>query len=193
MTRSHAFIAAGLALLLVSGCSQDSRPPESGGRLLSRDQVRLLSPADFPGKERAIDALGDFSLSLVPGQPASVEGEGYRLSAPAGCVAQPVTIQAEWLGDGGEIGYNFTPDGQEFLAPLVFELILPLQPADLPAGDDLMVLHDREDGWYEVISNEVHWLSVDDKALLRAPLEHFTKYLIGTGPPPDDGPGTGQR
>ncbi|MDP2361326.1 MAG: hypothetical protein Q8O14_11350 [bacterium] len=190
MKRFLPLFAAGLGLLLAFGCSQDSRPPESGGRLLSRDQVRLLSPADFAGKDRVIDAMGDFTLQVLPGEASVVEGEAFRLVAPAGAVSQPVTIHAQWLGgDGtGEIGFNFTPEGQEFLLPLHFELTLPLQPADLPAGDELMVLYDREDGWYEVISNEVHWLSVDEKATMLARLEHFTKYLIATGPPPDPDP-----
>jgi hypothetical protein len=191
MKRFLPLFAAGLALLLVLGCSQDSRPPDSSGRLLSRDQVRLLSPRDFSGKARALDAMGDFSLAVTPGTAAEVRGEGYRLSVPAGSVNRPVTIQANWLGDEAtpEIGFNFSPEGQEFLRPIEFEVSLPLQPSDVPAGDELLVLYDREDGWYEVISNEVHWQSVDEKAVMRAPLEHFTKYLIGTGPPPDEGGG----
>jgi hypothetical protein len=191
MKRFMPLLSAGLLLLLALGCSQDSRPSDSGSRLLSRDQVRILTPQDFASKARDIDALGDFSLSLVPGSAAVVEGEGYRLSAPAGAVTQPVTIQANWLGDEAapEIGFDFSPQGLEFAQPLSFQITLPLKPEDVPAGSELMVLYDREDGWYEEVSNEVHWRTVDDKAILDAPLEHFTKYLIGTGPPPDDDPG----
>ena len=191
MKRLMPLYAAGLALLLALGCSQDSQPSESSPRLLSRDQVRLLTPNDFTGKAHDIDALGDFSLSVVPGSPAVAENGAFRLSVPAGAVTQPITIQANWLGDEAtpEIGFDFGPAGQEFLRPLTFEITLPLTPADVPAGSELMVLYDREDGFYEEVSNEVHWQTVDEQAVLRAPLEHFTKYLIGTGPPPDEGGG----
>ncbi|MFA7330085.1 MAG: hypothetical protein WC326_03320 [Candidatus Delongbacteria bacterium] len=188
--------AAGLALLLAFGCSTDgSRAPESSGRLLSRDQIRLLTPADLPAKAHDLDAMTDFTLVVTPGAASEYTGAGFSLKAPAGAVSTPVTIVANWQGDEASpaIGFEFGPEGQEFLTPLEFELVLPLSEADLPAGDELLVVYDRQDGWYEVVSNEVHWMSADEEARVDARLEHFSKYLIATGPPPDDGPAGGNQ
>lgn len=183
--------AAGLALLFAFGCSSESQAPESGGRLLSRDQLHLLSPADFPAKAHELDAVSDFTLTVNPGSAAVFSGSGYSLRVPAGAVTAPVTIVADWQGDEttAAIGFEFGPEGQEFLAPLEFELTLPLTSEDLPAGDELLVVYDRQDGWYEVVSNEVHWMSADGEVRLGSRLEHFSKYLVATGPPPDEGSG----
>jgi len=179
--------AAGLSLLLALGCSTDSQAPESGGRLLSRDQIRLLSPADLPTKSHALDALADFTLEVRPGSVAVYEGGGVSMRVPAGAVTTPVTIQARWMGGDSEpaLGFEFGPEGQEFLAPLEFELTLPVTNQDLPGGDELLVVHDREDGWYEVVSNEVHWMSADEGVVVGARLNHFSKYLVAVGPQPD--------
>jgi len=180
--------AAGLSLLLAIGCSTDSQAPESGGRLLSRDQIRLLTPADLPAKSHALDAMSDFSLQVTPGAAVAFEGNGVALRVPAGAVTLPVTIQARWMGGDSQpaLGFEFGPEGQEFLAPLEFELSLPFSADDLPLGDELLVVHDREDGWYDVVSNEVHWMSADEGVAVGARLQHFSKYLVAVGPPPDE-------
>jgi hypothetical protein len=180
--------AAGLSLLLAVGCSTDSPAPESGGRLLSRDQIRLLTPADLPVKSHALDAMTDFTLQVQPGSAAAFEANGVTLRVPAGAVTSPVTIQAHWMGGDSQpaLGFEFGPEGQEFLAPLEFELTLPVSADDLPLGDELLVVYDREDGWYEVVSNEVHWMSADEGVAVGARLQHFSKYLVAVGPPPDE-------
>jgi hypothetical protein len=183
--------AAGIALLLAFGCSSESREPESGGRLLSRDQIRLLSPADFPTKAHDLDAITDFTLSVTPGAASVYTGAGISLRVPAGAVSAPMTIVANWQGDEASpaLGFEFGPEGQEFLAPLDFELVLPLAESDVPVGDELLVVYDRQDGWYEVVSNEVHWMNTGEEARVDARLDHFSKYLVATGPPPDEGTG----
>ena len=183
--------AAGIALLLAFGCSSESREPESGGRLLSRDQIRLLSPADFPTKAHDLDAITDFTLSVTPGAASVYTGAGISLRVPAGAVSAPMTIVANWQGDEASpaLGFEFGPEGQEFLAPLDFELVLPLAETDVPVGDELLVVYDRQDGWYEVVSNEVHWMNTGEEARVDARLDHFSKYLVATGPPPDEGTG----
>lgn len=144
------------------------------------------------------DLGGDFSLDLTPQRSAALDLPGFRLRAPRGCVGQEATITGDWLGDENEnpvIGYNYGPDGleflQEFLLPLQVEF--KLKTRDLEGLDPacLLVVLDHEDGTYEIIPSVVEAMPEGDLdnphgVKIRAEIDHFCRYLIATGPPPDN-------
>jgi len=171
-----------LPLALWLGCAVDEEPAT---RLLGEGELQLLAPA--ASKDAQTDDLMDIVLNLRPNRPATAVRPGVVLTAPRGCVEQPLQITGDWQGDHPQlpaIGYDFTPDGTEFLLPLRIQfLLLPCQVDGIDPAR-LTVVLDREDGTYELIPTEVDvWPGA---VVLRAPLEHFSKYLVAVGPPPDD-------
>jgi hypothetical protein len=189
MRSTYAIPALLVALAVWTGCSNVPEEGAPAARVLQADQVTLLAPAAVKGA--ATDGLHDFTLLVRPARAASHSQTGFNLRAPRGCVAAEVLITADWLGDDRvkpAWGFDFGPGGQEFLQPL--QLTFLLQPQDLAGLDPstLTLLLDREDGTYEVVPSEVYEDLVPNLVLLRAEVEHFSRYLIGTGPPPDEHP-----
>jgi hypothetical protein len=182
MKRHALMIGLLLPLALWLGCAVDEEPAT---RLVAGEDIKMLAPA--VSKDARTDDLMDIVLNLRPNRPATAVRPGVVLSAPRGCVDAPLTIRGDWQGDEPQqpaIGYDFTPDGTEFLLPLRIQfLLLPCQVEGIDPAR-LTVVLDREDGTYELIPTEVDvWPGA---VVLRAPLEHFSKYLVAVGPPPDD-------
>ena len=182
MKRHVILIGLLLPLALWLGCAEDEEPAT---RLLGSDEVHVLVPAVDKGART--DDFMDIVLNLRPNRPATATRPGVVLTAPRGCVDEPLSIHGDWQGDNPQlpaIGYDFTPDGTEFLLPLRIQfLLLPCQLEGIDPAR-LTVVLDREDGTYELVPTEVDvWPGA---VVLRAPLEHFSKYLVAVGPQPDD-------
>ncbi|MDP2359818.1 MAG: hypothetical protein Q8O14_03560 [bacterium] len=173
-----------LLLPLLLACSQTSLQEEGTVRLLDAEQVRLLTP---PAAKGALtDWPGDFTLALDPSRAANHNQAGFQLRAPRGCVAQSLVITGRWLGTDvpPALGFDFGPDGTEFLLPLEMQFRLLRQDLEGVDLSLLTVLLDREDGTYEVIPTVIDE-QMPGIVRLTANAEHFTRYLIATGPPPD--------
>ena len=179
-----------LALLAWSGCSRTTSQDSATNRVLQGDQVRLLVPT--LSKFAAVDDLRDFTLRVRPDHRARYHRSYFSLEAPRGCVNAEVMIAADWLGDDAvnpAWGFDFGPVGQEFLIPL--HLTFEFDHHDLEGLDPalLTLLLDLENGSYEVIPSTVEEFLDLDEVVLEADVEHFSRYLIGVGPPPDDNGG----
>jgi hypothetical protein len=181
MKRPFLFLALLLPLAFWLGCAVDEQPAT---QVLGAGQIQLLVPS--ASKEAGTDDLMDLHLSLRPNRPATATRPGVVLFAPRGCVEQPLTITGDWQGDEVDlpaIGYDFSPDGTEFLLPLRIQfLLLPCQVVGIDPSR-LTVVLDLEDGSYEIVPTEVDILP--GAVVLRAPLEHFSKYLVAVGPQPE--------
>ncbi len=186
--------------LLLTGCSVDREPGDSTQTLYRADQVTLLQQVHLsPGKASLVDGTLDFSLELDPqnevhwSTSADPENEAdwnqvVSVTIPAGAVTEPVTIEGRWMGGAGDpaLGYEFGPEGLHFSAPIQVSIALPIDEATIPSDEELLVLYDREDGWYEAVDNEVHWNTSGNAVTLDAGIDHFSRYVIATGPPPVD-------
>lgn len=189
MRRTFLILGLVLPLSFWSGCSN---PGDEPATLLQSDQLTFVVPA--ASKAEGTDLGGNFSLPLQPSRSTSIQLPGFRLRAPRGCVGQPVTIAGDWCGDDRQhpaIGYDFGPEGQEFALPLQLEF--KLRQEDLAGLDPttLLVVLDHEDGSFEVIPSQVEEASADDPEIpngikISTLVEHFSKYLVATGPPPDE-------
>jgi hypothetical protein len=179
-----------LPLAFLSGCTGSEEPAT---QYLQANQISIVAPAF--SKADGTDLGGDFSLTLSPSRATSIQRPGFNLRAPRGCVAQTLTITGDWCGDDREdpaIGYDYGPEGTEFLIPLQAQFIL--RSEDLGEADpaDLIVVLDHEDGTYEIVPSTVSVVPGDGlenpgTVRIAALLEHFSKYLVAVGPPPDGG------
>lgn len=198
-------VLGGILALLCTGCSTDREPGDSTQTLYRADQVTILQQVHLSTtKASLVDGALDFTLQVDPENEVhwstSAEdpenevhwGHGVSVTVPAGAVTEAVEIHGHWLAgdDGSALGYEFGPEGLEFAESIVVNITVPLAEETIPADGELMVLYDREDGWYEVIENEVHWNTAGDGVSLQTGIDHFSKYLLGVGPPPDDDDGT---
>lgn len=190
MRRISASIVLLLALLAWSGCSRTTSQDNAANRVLQGDQVRLLASALSKGA--AVDDLRDFTLRIRPNQVACYSKKYFTLTAPRGCVGTETLISGDWLGDdvvNPAWGFDFGPVGQEFLLPL--HLTFHFNHHDLEGLDPalLTLLLDLENGCYEVIPSTVEDFLELDVVVLEADVEHFSRYLVAVGPPPDDNGG----
>ncbi|MFA7330084.1 MAG: hypothetical protein WC326_03315 [Candidatus Delongbacteria bacterium] len=183
-------LALVLPLAFFSGCANTGDEPAT--QLLQADQLQFVAPP--AAKAAQTDTWMDFSLTLHPNRPATVVVPGFLLHAPRGAVEQTLTITGDWCGDDAQdpvVGYDFAPDGSEFLVPLrVMFVFLPQSLEGLDPARLTWVL-DHEDGTYEVIPSEVQVLPAHGPGnpgavRVLAQVEHFSRYLIAIGPPPDN-------
>jgi hypothetical protein len=197
--RLHALLPAlGLGLALLAGCSRDSGPaPDSTPAPVDASQVRLVDThslmAKTPGIDDGMGYTDEFSHEFVVDANAGVGfADGFlEFSAEGGAVDHAVAIDAQWLGADGFYGYDFGPDGLQFAegVELSYDVDGILEAGLLEDGQQLVLYWDLENGTFQEIPSEV--VIQNGKAELKATIHHFTKYVIGIGPPPGGGDGGG--
>lgn len=192
-----------LAALGLLGCSAvDPDRQENREQVFAASQVQLLPPDLLTDKNTAVDDRrqpGDpegfrpwmpdvFQFTLASDEPTTVRHNWMGFRAQAGSVTQDRLLTARWLGTRGYYGYDMLPHGLNFEQPV--ELVIDVTAViatGLWEADELAVYLDNENGTYTLIESEPEAEDRDDaqdRILLVAPLEHFSKYVIGIGPPP---------
>jgi hypothetical protein len=198
----HGFLAL-LASVMLVGCSAvDPDARNNTEAVFTASQIQLLSADLLVDKNSPIDDRripGDpetfqpwmpdnFSFQLASGSPTTVRHNWFGFRAQAGSVERDRNLQARWLGPRGYFGYEMLPHGLNFEHPV--ELLIDISAAlatGLWEADELAVYLDNENGTYTLIESEPETedrADAEDRVLLRARLEHFSKYVIGIGPPP---------
>lgn len=122
------------------------------------------------------EALPDRAARVEPGEAATVESGGARLTLDAGAVGSPVTVGVSALSAGesprmeaaltnvtagGTRGWRFTPDAYAFAAPV--EVALPYDPAAVGAAfspqDVYTYAYDEQAGCWDALER----VSVDEE------------------------------
>ena len=192
--------ALGIGLGLLVGCSREPAPaPVTGSEAVDAAQVRLIDPAAITAKSVGIDDgqgyTDEFSHDFIVDENNGVGfADGFlEFSADAEAVEQDVAIEARWLGADGNYGYDFGPDGQQFSegVELAYEVGGILDSGLLQDGERLVLYWDLENGSLVEIPSEL--VIENGKAELKAVIHHFTKYIIGVGPPPGGDGGGGNN
>jgi hypothetical protein len=173
----------------IMGCALDSTQSTEGNKVYSADQISFVSPPLESSKANMTDEVFwlEFNLQVQPNRKARYNDGMIKYKVPRGAVSEAVNITGRWMGEDAEeprYGYQFGPAGLEFLQPTELKInVTPLvHYFDL---DNLLVLLDNEDGSYDVIPSEI--LSQGSNHFIRSEIEHFSKYILGSGPPSGDG------
>ena len=187
-------LALGMGLALLSGCSQEkTSAPGYESNPISASAIRLVDTSLLTVKAaRTDDGQGytdEFSHNFVvdDGQGIGFEDGFLDFSANGDAVSNDVAIEAQWMGSGGFYGYDFGPDGLQFDngVELGYEVGGILASGLLNEGETLVLYWDLENGSFVEIPSEL--VIENGKAELKATIHHFTKYVIGIGPPPGGG------
>ncbi len=198
-------VLIGLGLLgSLIGCSNEGTAPQDTEITYTADQIEFINPMeiskDLPtaGGSRFGGGSGEPAVffpwmpdavrfMLNPGENTSIDQNYFKFRAMGDAVEQPTLIQGIWLGPRGIWGYDMSPHGMNFNSPVQFMIdVSPLLALDLPQ-DRLLMLHDNEDGTFVPVQAEiVPYDSAENNSryFMRGTLNHFSKYVIGIGPPP---------
>ena len=193
----HAAVCSGLLfLLLATGCSDSGMQTDDSPVLYTADQLQLLVPSRVAPKADLVSEL--HTIAVSPGEQAEFSDGLIYVNVEPGCVTAPMTLTADWQGDeeSPEYGYDFGPEGTVFAQPIQVSYALDLVD-DMDAVDTelLSMFYDREDGLYELIPSVIEFEPVivwdeecqcedeDIRIWVRASVDHFSKYIIATGPP----------
>lgn len=190
-----------LLLALLAGCS--SVDPGSGDEptVLQASQVRLIPSELLVDKGATTDGRNDsgdpetfnpflpdiFSFTLWASEDTRIRHNWFGFRARAGAVNRDRYIRAQWLGPRGYIGYEMLPHGLNFQEPVDLLIdVTAIVATGLWDIEELGIFLDNENGTYTPLNStaETEDGPVLDRILLKAELEHFSKYVIGVGPPP---------
>ncbi|MCB1047735.1 MAG: hypothetical protein KDC10_11115 [Calditrichaeota bacterium] len=153
---------------------EDDAPETDGIQVDDPDHFDLLHPDNF-------------SFTLAADQPTSVRHNYFGFRAPAGAVSRDRDLLSRWLGPSGYYGFEMQPHGLNFEQPVDLLIdVTPLIECHFPL-ERLIVLLDNENGTWTVIASQPEEDPREDQStriMLRATLQHFSKYCIGIGPPP---------
>jgi hypothetical protein len=168
------------------GCSSEEPVADRSMTLLSLEQVQPLEAPVVAGKASHTDEI-DFQMILQPNRQTVHANGSFRVMVPRSAVGETTTITGDWLGDHdpGYFGIDFGPAGLEFLRPIEMWVRIPAWVFEDYDPARLCVVHDREDGSYEVVPSQWNWRG--GSWWLTGEIEHFSKYLVAVGPPPDNG------
>ncbi len=191
-------ISIGLLAALM-GCSDQTAGPQSTETRYTPEQIHFFTPEEV-SKELTTDGGfigGDptvfypwmpdlIRFMLYPDRDISVDENFFKFRAEAGSVPDNVLIQARWMGPRGLWGYDMEPHGLNFDHPVQFMIdITTLVALNVPQ-DRLLMLLDNEDGTYSPIEAQIHAYQEGllTRYFMNGSLNHFSKYVIGIGPPP---------
>lgn len=174
-----------LAAWLVIGCSTEPTTQDSSVQAFSAENLVLIAPQGVAAKASATDEV-DFELALQPNRNANYNTSEFKIKVDRGSVQEDVTIDGDWLGDNtpGYFGIDFGPDGFEFEQPIEVWIRIPAWVFEQYDADRLCFVLDREDGSYELVDS--HWNFRGGSYWMTSDIEHFSKYLVAVGPPPDN-------
>ncbi len=188
---THWFATTLIALLI--GCSQSPVVEESETTVYQAGEIDLLQIDTLPQDKAATVFDDDFdpfqpytvSFLLEASDRLRLEEHALGFYAARNSVAQDTEIDGRWLGPEGHFGYDMQPHGLNFNRPVRFTIDVQWV-LDLGIYDPsrLVLLLDNEDGTYNLIPSNLR------SGNIRAMLHHFSKYVIGIGPPPS---GNGHR
>jgi hypothetical protein len=198
-------LMAALALWAgLSGCSDTNTREGSTTRTYQAGELRLGLVAELAQVTHKVQATDDgrrasevdnllqpayFDFTLRPERATDLDQHYFAWHSQAGSVNQRLNISATWLGPRGEYGYEMGPHGLNFNLPVTMCIdVTPLVDLDLAEADELLVLLDNENGSYDEVPAVLETIPGDmshpDRIRLRVTLWHFSKYVIGIGPPP---------
>ncbi len=181
-----------LGLGLLASCStQDGTAPTDERTTIDANQVRLVNTFDLLAKADRIasgnlttDAQHDFELDNAS---LSTFSDGFlSFKAEAGSLPEAdVAIHADWMGEDGYFGYDFGPDGYQFSqgVEVSYKVDAIVAAGLLEDGSQLKLYWDMENGHFEEVPADLVF-DEDGSARLQATLYHFSKWVIGIGPPP---------
>jgi hypothetical protein len=190
-----------LLLALLSGCSSVDSGAGDEPTVLQANQVQLISSDLLVAKGVTTDGRNDsgdpeafnpflpdnFSFTLSAQADTRVRHNWFGFRARAGSVNRDRNIRAQWLGPRGLIGYEMLPHGLNFSEPvdMLIDITL-LVDSGLWDITQLVIYLDNEDGTYTPLPSTPENEDGEgrERTLLRTELEHFSKYVIGVGPPP---------
>jgi hypothetical protein len=190
-----------LLLTLMAGCSSVDPGTGSEPTALQASQVQLIPAELLVAKDVATDGRNDsgdpedfnpflpdsYTFTLYADADVRVRHNWFAFRAREGSVEQDRTIRAQWLGPRGYIGYEMLPHGLNFQEPVTLLIdITAIIDTGLWDIAELGIFLDNENGTYTPLPStpEAEDGQERERTLLRAELEHFSKYVIGVGPPP---------
>jgi len=178
--------AIGLAAWLATGCSDDpTATKDTSAPVFSADQLLLIQPDAVADKHAATDEI-DFSFDVEPGRKVNFNRPGFKIRVDRGDAPFDTTITGDWLGDNepGYYGIDFGPEGFEWAEPINLEIKIPTSLIIEFGLDRLYIVLDLENGTYEPVPAD--WHVHGNHYWLDGEIEHFSKYLVAVGPPPDN-------
>lgn len=190
-----------LLLALLAGCSAVDPGTRDEPTVLQANQVQLIPAELLVTKGITTDGRNDsgdpdtfipflpdnFSFTLSAQADTRVRHNWFGFRARAGSVNRDRNVRAQWLGPRGLIGYEMLPHGLNFTEPVEMLIDITLL-LDTGLWDiaELVIYLDNENGTYTPLPStpETEMDEGRERVLLRTELEHFSKYVIGVGPPP---------
>ena len=200
MKKVHLLLAlAGVALIALIGCESTGGQSQDEPVILSADQLQILTPSGLVAKADDID--DDHEIYVRRYGRTRYQTPLLRMSVESRSVSEDVVLTAQWQGNNEEdpeYGYEFGPEGMVFDRPIVIayalDLVDDIDDVDL---DLLSMYYDREDGTYEQIYSYIYFEPIfnydgghhdlDFKIWVVGWVDHFSKYIIATGPPTGGG------
>ena len=184
-------IALIAALSLLMSCENSSTQPSQMENIFPADEITLILPLAPAMKGNVVDQ--DQTFTLTRRNHTNFESNGFRFHARPNSVDEDTEITADWMGDWDEpaLGYEFGPEGLVFnkRVEIGYELGCVENMGELDR-DNLQMYYDREDGSYEAIPTRisVEPLRLEDGSTVQCVwvyglVDHFSKYIIATGPP----------
>lgn len=187
----------------LTGCGTET-PDENGTRRFQARELRLGLVADLADVTRKQQDTDDgrrasevdnllqpvyFDFTLRPDRTTDLDQHYFAWHSQQGTVNTRTNISATWLGPRGDYGYEMGPHGQNFNLPVTMCIdVTPLVDLEIAEADELLVLLDNEDGSYDQVPAVLETVPGDashpDRIRQRAVIWHFSKYVIGIGPPP---------
>ncbi len=173
------------------GCENSSTQPSQTDNIFTADEITLIVPVATVAKGNAVDQ--DQFFTLTKRGHTNFESNGFRFHARPNSVDEDTEINADWMGDWDEpvFGYQFGPEGLVFSqsVEIGYEFGLVDNMGDLDR-ESLQLFYDREDGTYEPIPTRiaVEPERLEDGTVVQnvwvyGLVDHFSKYIIATGPP----------
>lgn len=176
----------GLALVawLAIGCACDGGADDGGVRTLQATDLALLAPREPVDKAVGADEI-DFEFVVQPDRSLNHNRPGYKVKVERGDAPFEATITGDWLGDNtpGCFGIDFGPEGFEWASPIEMAIKIPWWVLIEYDPACLMIVLDNEDGTYEPVPSR--WEFRQGFYWLDGEIEHFSKYLVAVGPPPE--------
>ena len=174
-----------LAAWLAVGCSSDPAAEDSSRTVFTASDLQLVVPQDVAAKTVGVDET-DFEFVVQPNRSFNYNRPGYKVKVERGDAPFEATITGDWLGDNtpGYFGIDFGPEGFEWASPIEMAIKIPWWVLIEYDPACLMIVLDNEDGTYEPVPSR--WEFRQGFYWLDGEIEHFSKYLVAVGPPPDN-------
>ncbi|MCA9783219.1 MAG: hypothetical protein KC518_06520 [Candidatus Cloacimonetes bacterium] len=181
-----------------TGCNDGAPADHEEGRVFQTGEVQLVQPDLLVQKAALTDGGSSlsnllspdyFDFTVRPDRITDYDHGYFSWYSQPGTVASRTNIAGTWMGPRGFYGYDMSPHGLNFGQAVDLGIdVTPVVILGLADVDNLVMLLDNEDGTYTEIPATVETMGLEALGTLRYQLKgtvwHFSKYVIGIGPPP---------